>query len=191
MLRESPSPAGISRSVRVSAISGVRRIVGPYTFAGLLIAAVVSSAGYWAWTTWTAWRLEGLASVSKAWPTSTILDNVTVEVTTSCSGSELSYTVAIVPPPAPRTLSRGERIDAAKAATDQLRHRLKAIRLRFIDMNGAQTAAYELPIEGFIRIYSNSDGRLTRLEDRGVLTCTPADYVRASTMKLDWVNRGE
>ena len=166
-------------------------MVGRYTFAGLLVAGALSGAGYWAWTAWTAWRLEGVASIPKTWPTGTILDNVTVEVTTSCSGSELSYTIAIVPPPAPETLSRGERTDAAKAATDTVRQRLKVLRLQFVDATGGPTAAYELPIEGFIRIYSSSDGRLTRLEDRGVLPCTPADYVRASTMTLGWIDRGE
>lgn len=173
------------------AIWGVRRVVAPYTLAGLLVATGVSGAGYWAWNTWTAWRLERLASGTKTWPTSTILDNATLEVTTSCYGSALSYTVAIVPLPANPMLSRGERTDAAKAATDQVRRRLRVIRLQFEDADGITTAVYELPIDGFIRMYSDSDERLTRLEERSVRTCTPADYVRASKLKVGWIERAD
>lgn len=191
MLRQSPSSAGIAQSALLWAISSVRRRIWRYTLAGLLVGAVVSGASYWVWNTWTAWRLESLASVTKKWPASTILDNVRVEVATRCSGSELSYMVAIVPPPADPMLNRSERTDIAKAATDRVRKRLKALRIQFVDAAGVTTAVYELPIEGFIRIYSNSDERLTRLEDRSVLTCTPEQYVRARTMKLGWVERGE
>lgn len=191
VLRQSPVPAGMSWKALVSALCGIGRGIWRYILIGLLVGGVISTGGYWLWSTWTAWRLERLASVTKRWPTSTILDNVSVEVATRCSGSELSYTVAIVPPPADRALNRGERTDAAKAATDRVRTRLKAIRLQFVDAEGLQTAVYELPIEGFIRIYSNSDERLTRLEDRNVLTCTVAQYVRSSTLKLGWVKRGE
>lgn len=192
MFRRSTSFVGKAWSALVRTIRGVRRGIWRWTVAGLLVGAVASGACYWALNTWAAWRLEGLASRTKTWPTGTILDNVNVEVTTRCSRSELSYTVSIVPPPpTDPTLNRGERTDAARAATDRVRTRLKAIRLQFVDASGVPTAAYELPMEGFIRIYSNSDERLTRLEDRSVLTCSPARYVRASTMKLDWVERGE
>jgi hypothetical protein len=103
----------------------------------------------------------------------------------------LSYTVAIVPQAYEAKLSRGERTDSGKAITDQIKKHVKAIQLQLLDKGGLPTAVYELPMDGFIRIYSNSDERPTTLEDRGMLACTPASYLRADTLKLSWTERRE
>jgi hypothetical protein len=47
--------------------------------------------------------------------------------------------------------------------------RLKAIHLQFIDKDGFPTAAYDVAIGSFVRIYSSNEGRLTSLEARGTL----------------------
>jgi hypothetical protein len=137
--------------------------------AGLFISVAVIAVSYWAWSAWESWRINELASLSKTWPASNISEEGTVEITTKCSDSTLSYIVAIVPPKSQAGLTHSERTDRGRVVTDQIRRRIKAIRLQFVDRDGSPTAAYDLPIDEFIRIYSSSDERPTSLEARGGL----------------------
>ena len=160
-----------------------------HILAGLLAGAFLSAAGYWVWSTWEAWRVEELASVAKTWPTSKIVDNASVEVTTRCAGSGLSFTVAIIPPPSEARLTLWERTDEGRLVTERIRKRLRAIHLQFVDRDGSPAAAYDLPMDGFVRIYSDNEESPTRLEYRGTLTCNAGTYVRAQTLKLSWIEQ--
>jgi hypothetical protein len=155
---------------------------------GLFISVAVIAASYWVWSTWESWRINELASLSKTWPASNIPEeDGTVEITTKCSDSTLSYIVAIVPSRSQAGLTHSERTDSGRVVTDRIRNRIKTIRLQFVDRGGSPTAAYDLPIDEFIRIYSSSDERPTSLEARGTLACSPASYVRADTLRLSWI----
>jgi hypothetical protein len=157
--------------------------------AGLFIALVVVAAGYWARSTWESWRIEEMASLSKTWPASRIPgdENGTVEITTKCSDSKLSYTVAIVPPKSDAGLTQGERTERGRVVTEQIRKHLKGIRLQFVDKEGSPIAAHDLAMDEFVRIYYSSDERPTSLEARGTLACNLARYVRAEALTLSWI----
>jgi hypothetical protein len=156
--------------------------------AGLLVGAILSAAGYWVWSTWEAWRVKELASVVKTWPTSKIVDNASVEVTTRCAGSGLSFTVVIIPP-SEAGLTLWERTDEGRLVTERIRKRLRALHLQFVYRDGSPAAAYDLPMDGFVRIYSDNKDSPTRLEYRGTHTCSAGSYVRAQTLKLTWIER--
>lgn len=156
------------------------RVVARLYMAGVIIAAC--SLAY-------SWRLDWLASVTKTWPTSRILNDATIEVETKCSESVLSYVVAIVPLLGDAALTHVEKTNRGMFITDWIRQHLKVIHLQFVDRDGSPTAAYDVAIDEFVRIYSSSDERPTRLEARGMLACNPANYVLAETLKLNLVER--
>jgi hypothetical protein len=115
------------------------------------------------------------------------LSKRTVEITTKCSDSTLSYIVAIIPPKTETGLTHSERTDRGKVVTDQIRKHIKAIRLQFVEKEGSPTAAYDLAIGAFVRIYSSTDERPTSLEARGTLACRSASYVRAEALRVGWI----
>jgi hypothetical protein len=154
--------------------------------AGLFMAVVIVAACYWTWSGWHSWRLADLASVTTTWPNSRILDNVLVEIKTKCSDSVLSYVVVIVPPKSNAALTLAEKTDIAKVMTDRLRERLKSIHVQLVDKDGFPTAAYDVAIDKFVRIYSSNEERLTSLEAWGTLACSPASYVRAEALIVSW-----
>ena len=156
--------------------------------AGLLIGVIISAAGYWAWSTWQSWRVEELTSVSRTWPPGRIFDEASVQITTKCTKSILFYTVEIIPRKS-TGVTLWERADSSKAMTDRIKTRLEGIRLQFVDKDGLPTAAYEVPIDEFVRMYSSSDERLTSLEARGTRPCDPASYVRSAGLKVRWLER--
>ncbi len=156
---------------------------------GVLIGALLSVACYETWSAWQARRLEERVSVSRTWPAARILGDVTVEVTTRCSHATLSYIVSIIPPRGSVPMSLWERTDQGKVSTDQIRKRLKSVRLQLADKEGAPAADYDLPIDDFVRIYSSIDDRPLILEARGVTTCDPHRYARADTLGLEGVKR--
>ena len=158
---------------------------------GLFMAGVTVAACYWTWSVWDSWRLADLASVTRTWPNQRILNNVAVEIQTKCSDSVLSYVVVIVPPKSSAALTLAEKTDFAKVSTDRIRERLKALHLKFIDKDGFPTAAYDIAIDSFIRMYSSNEERLTSLEARDTLACSPTSYVRAETLLLSWTERHE
>lgn len=157
--------------------------------AGLFMAVVIVAACYWSWSAWHSWRLADLASVTTTWPNSRILNDVLVEIKTKCSDSVLSYDVVIVPPKSNAALTLAEKTDIAKVMTDRLRERLKAIRVQLVDKDGFPTAAYDVAIDEFVRIYSSNEERLTSLEAWGTLACNPASYVRAEALIVSWTER--
>ena len=156
---------------------------------GLFLAVVIVAASNWMWGVWHAWRLADAASVTRTWPNSSILSNVTVEVETNCSDSQLSYVVVLVPPKSSAALTVAERADMARVLTDKLRARLKVVTFQLIDKDGFPAATHAVAIDEFVRIYSSNDERPATLEARGTLACTPATYVRAETLKLGWTER--
>ncbi|HKW90372.1 MAG TPA: hypothetical protein VJX92_00650 [Methylomirabilota bacterium] len=156
---------------------------------GVLIGLVLSAVCYWTVGAWQTRRLEERVSTSKTWPVASIPGDVTVEVTTRCRNSTLSYIVSIIPPPGASTLSLWDRTDQNKVATDQIRERFKSIRLQFSGKEGVPAADYELPMDDFVRIYSSRVDRPLTLEARGMLACDPRRYVREDTLKLDWLER--
>jgi hypothetical protein len=156
---------------------------------GVLIGILLSAVCYWTVSAWQSRRLEQRASTSKTWPVVSIPGDVTVEVTTRCHSSTLSYIVSIIPPPGASTLSLWERTDQGKIATDQIRERVRSIRLEFAGKEGVPSAHYDLPMDDFVRIYSTRDNRPLTLEARGMLACDARHYVREDTLRLDWVER--
>jgi hypothetical protein len=156
---------------------------------GLFLAIVLVAAGHWMWGVWRAWQLADAASVTRTWPTSSILSNVAVEVETRCSDSRLSYVVVLVPPKSSAARTVAERTDVARILTDKLRERLKVLTFQLIDKDGIPAATHALVIDEFVRIYSSNDERPTILEARGTLACDPATYVRAETLTLSWTER--
>jgi hypothetical protein len=157
--------------------------------AGLFMAVVIVAACYWTWIAWHSWRIADLASVTTTWPNSRILNDVLVEIKTKCSDSVLSYDVVIVPPKSNAALTLTEKIETAKMMTDSLRERLKTIHVQLIDKDGFPTAAYDVAIDEFVRIYSSNEERLTSLEAWGTLACSPASYVRAEALIVSWTER--
>jgi hypothetical protein len=157
----------------------------------LLMAAVIVAAGYGAWSAWHSSRLAELASVPKSWPNDQVLpDNGSVEITTTCVDSVLSYVVVLVPPriaDAPSTLR--DKTDSARLITDRLRQRLKTIHLTLVDKGGAPVENYDVAIEEFVRLYSNNAERPVVLEARGTRPCRVARYVRAETLRPGWTER--
>jgi len=162
-----------------------------YVLAGLAIGVLVSFAGYGVWSVWHAWRVREEAAASKTWPTSGLFDEATVELTTSCTGSVLAYIVLIVPPIG-RGITLPDRIDQSKAMTDRIRQRLEAIRLELLEEKGTTPiVAIEPRVDELVRIYSNSDRRLTSLEARGTVSCDAPSYVRAERLRVTWRERPE
>jgi hypothetical protein len=157
--------------------------------AGLFMAVVIVASCYWTWSAWHSWRIADLASVTTTWPSSRILNDVLVEVKTKCSDSVLSYDVVIVPPKSNAALTLPEKIETAKIMTDRLRERLKSIHVQLVDKDGFPTAAYDVAIDEFVRIYSSNEERLTSLEAWGTLACTPATYIRAEALTVSWTER--
>jgi HAMP domain-containing protein len=155
----------------------------------LFMAVVIVAACYWTWSTWQSWRLEELASVTRTWPNGKILNDVTVEIKTKCSDSVLSYVVVMVTQQSNAALNLAEKTDAAKVMTDRLRERLKVIHVQLVDKDGLPTAAYDVAIDEFVRIYSSNEERLTSLEAWGTLACSPASYVRAEALIVSWTER--
>lgn len=99
-----------------------------FVLAGLVIGGVASLAGYEASSIWQSWRVREEASASKTWPPSSIFGQATVEFTTRCAGSRLSYTLAIIPPESGAATIL-DRIDQSKVMTDRIRKRLPHCRL--------------------------------------------------------------
>jgi hypothetical protein len=159
--------------------------------ASLFMVVVIVAACYWAWSAWTSWRLAELASVSTAWPNIRILNDVTVETRTKCRDSVLSYIVVLVPPKSDVAVTLADKTDAAKNMTDRLRERLKAIHVRFVDKDGFPTAAYDIAIDEFVRLYSSDHERPTTLEAWGRVPCSPASYLQAESLHLSWTERHE
>ena len=157
--------------------------------AGVLVTVVVVPAGHWAWNAWDARRLEEAAAVLRTWPTSRMMDSATVEVQTTCSSSVLSYVVVIVPLPDDAPLTLFEKTDRGKVMTDALRERLTALHLRFADEDGRPADAYDLAIDDFVRIFSSSEERPISLEARGTGACSPAEYLRADSLRVTWTER--
>jgi len=60
-----------------------------------------------------------------------------------------------------------------------------------VDKDGFPTAAYDVAIDEFVRIYSSNEERLTSLEAWGTLACSPASYVRAEALIVSWTERHE
>jgi hypothetical protein len=157
--------------------------------AGLFMAVVIVAACYWTWSVWHSWQLADLASVTTTWPNSRILDDVLVEIKTKCSNSVLSYVVIVIPPKSNAALTLAEKTDIARVMTDRLRERLKAIHVQLVDKDGFPTAAYDVAIDEFVRIYSSNEERPTSLEAWGTLACSPASYVRAEALMVSWTER--
>jgi len=154
---------------------------------GVVIGAVLGTASYWAWSTWQARQLERRVSVMKTWPAATILGDVTVEVMTRCGNATLAYIVSLIPPRSTLPLSLWEKTDQGKVVTDEVRRRLKSIRLRFADKAGTPIADYELPIGSFVRIYSSDDERPLILEARGTTSCHARRYAREDALAVEGV----
>ena len=159
--------------------------------ASLFMVVVIIAACYGAWGAWTSWRLAKLASVSRTWPNIRILNDVTVETRTRCRDSVLSYIVVLVPPKNDDAVTLADKTDAAKVLTDRLRERLKAIHLRFVDKDGFPTAAYDVAIDEFVRLYFSDHERPTTLEARGRVPCRPASYLQTDSLLLSWTERHE
>ena len=159
--------------------------------ASLFMVVVIIAACYGAWGAWTSWRLAKLASVSTTWPNIRILNDVTVETRTRCRDSVLSYIVVLVPPKNDDAVTLADKTDAAKVMTDKLRERLKAIHLRFVDKDGFPTAAYDVAIDEFVRLYFSDHARPTTLEARGRVPCSPASYLQTKSLLLSWTERPE
>jgi hypothetical protein len=157
--------------------------------AGLFMAVVIVAACYWTWSVWHSWQLADLASVTTMWPNSRILDDVLVEIKTKCTNSVLSYVVIVIPPKSNAALTLAEKTDIARVMTDRLRERLKAIHVQLVDKDGFPTAAYDVAIDEFVRIYSSNEERPTSLEAWGTLACSPASYVRAEALMVSWTER--
>ena len=159
--------------------------------ASLFMVVVITAACYWAWSAWTSWRLAKQASVSTTWPKMRIVNDVTVETRTKCRDSVLSYSVVLVPPKSDVALTLADKTDAARVLTERLRERLKAIQIKFVDKDGFPTAAYDVPIDEFVRLYSGSHERPTTLEAWGRVPCSPASYLKAKSLLLSWTERHE
>jgi hypothetical protein len=157
----------------------------------LFMVVVITAGCYWAWSAWTSWRFAKLASVSTTWPKIGIGNDVTVEARTKCRDSVMSYSVVLVPPKSETALTLADKTDAARVLTERLRERLKAIHIKFIDKDGFPTAAYDVPIDEFVRLYSGNHERPTTLEAWGRVPCSPASYLQAKSILLSWTERHE
>jgi hypothetical protein len=157
---------------------------------GMILAGLAALGVYWTWSVYEVWRFEQLVSVSKTWEPSRMLGNVTVEVTTQCREPALFYTVTIVPPGRDATLTRVENADRARTDTDDLRSRIRAVRLSLVEHDGSPIADYEVPIEEFVRLYSSSEERPATLEARGIQACDARRYMRARELKVTASERG-
>ena len=162
-----------------------------HILASLFMVVIIVGACYWTWSAWTAWRLAELASVSTTWPSIRILNDATVETRTKCRDSVLSFIVVLVPPKSDAAVTLADKTDAARIMTDRLRERLKAIHVKFVDKDGFPTAAYDVPIDEFVRLYSGNHERPTTLEAWGRVHCSPASYLQAESLLLSWTERQE
>jgi hypothetical protein len=154
------------------------------------MAAVIVATGYWVWSAWHSSRLAELASVPRSWPNDRVLpDDVTVEITTTCVDSVLSYVVVLVPPRMDAPATPWQKTDRDRLLTDRLRQRLKAIHLTLVDKTGTPAATYDVAIEEFVRLYSNHAERPVVLEARGTRPCGLVRYARAETLVLGWTER--
>src|SRR5215470_13796546 len=147
LLRLAQTAAASTRAVRVHVRDLQWRRRG--ALVGVLIGLLLSAVSYWAVSAWQARRLEEQASTNKTWPVISIPGDMNVEVTTRCRNSTLSYIVSIIPPPGAPTLSVWDRTDQNKVATDQIRERLKSIRLQFAAKEGRPAADHVLPMDDF------------------------------------------
>jgi hypothetical protein len=170
--------------------NGVRRTRFRILASSFMVVVIIAAC-YGAWSAWTSWRLAELASVSKPWPRIRILNDVMVETRTKCRDSVLSYVVVLVPPKSDGAVTLADKTDAAKVMTDRLRERLKAIHVKFVDKDGFPTAAYDVAIDEFVRLYFSDHQRPTTLEARGRVPCSPASYLQAESLLLSWTERHE